>query len=280
MKPFTIFRRISFAVAAISLLDGNVSCSGKTDPQPDVTVAPPKLPPKLLGSLPHDSTSFTQGLFFRKGRLYESTGLYGKSTIRLLDTAGSVLLNRPLSKGFFAEGCAFFGGRIFQITWKEQRCFVYSPKELLPVDTLSYAGEGWGLSGNDTFLVMSNGSDTLYFRNSHFGLLRKLPVSNGGTALERLNELEYARGYIYANVWFSDFIFEINPESGNVERIIDCSELVAREDPGSNEQVLNGIAYDPASDRFYVTGKNWKNIFVVSIPEPSPTSTNVFPDNR
>ena len=266
MNKSTRIRKIAFAVAAVSLFEWNVSCSGKTDTQQQV-IAPPHLLPILIDSLPHDTTSFTQGLFFSKNRLYESTGLYGKSTIRQLDTNGTVLLSRPVDEQFFAEGCTFFGSRVYQITWRQQRCFVYSPEELLPVDTLQYSGEGWGLTANDSQFIMSNGSDTLYFRNSRFEIVRKLPVTNNGAPLERLNELEYARGYLYANVWFSDFIFEIDPETGAVERIIDCSELVAREAPTSDEQVLNGIAYNSATNRFFLTGKNWKHIFIVTLPE-------------
>jgi glutaminyl-peptide cyclotransferase len=266
MDNSTRIRKIAVAVAAVSLFEWNVSCGGKADTQQQV-VAPPHLLPVLTDSLPHDTTSFTQGLFFSKNRLYESTGLYGKSTIRQLDTNGTVLLSRPVDEQFFAEGCTFFGSSVYQITWQQQRCFVYSPEELLPVDTLQYTGEGWGLSANDSQFIMSNGSDTLYFRNSRFEIVRKLPVTNDGAPLERLNELEYARGYIYANVWFSDFIFEIDPETGAVERIIDCSELVAREAPASDEQVLNGIAYHEAANRFFLTGKNWKHIFIVTLPE-------------
>ena len=267
MKPIALFRQIAYTIAALALVGSAISCSGKNDATPQTATPPPQLQPELTGTLPHDSTSFTQGLFFHAGILYESTGLYGKSTLRKLDTGGTVLLSRPLADRYFAEGCTFLGGGIYQITWRAQRCFVYSPDSLRPVDSLPYSGEGWGLTDNDTAFIMSNGSDTIYFRNNRFEVIRTLPVTSDGIPLERLNELEYARGYIYANVWYSDFIFEINPANGTVERIIDCSGLVAREHPASDEQVLNGIAYNPGTDRFYLTGKNWKHIYIVTIPE-------------
>ena len=274
MNVLKLYRRFIVATLLLPLSGAALSCNEKTDPQPEAPASPTHLLPRLLGTVPHDQGSFTQGLVYNSGRLYESTGLYGKSTIRVLDTTGTVVHSRQLSDMFFGEGCTFFNGRIFQITWKEQRCFIYTSEDLSPVDTLTYTGEGWGLTANDSQFVMSNGSDTLYFRNSSFETVRTLPVKNAGVPLERLNELEYARERIYANVWFSDYIFEINPATGEVERIIDCSELVAREAPASDEQVLNGIAYDAAADRFFVTGKNWKTVFIVTIPAPA------FPGNR
>jgi len=265
----TIIRlhKLVYTGSTLSLLLCLTFCSGKTDPPAEEQPPPPPHAlPRLIRTLPHDTTSFTQGLLYENGRLFESTGLYGKSTLQTLDTMGTVTLKRELSAGIFAEGCAFFAGTVFQITWREQLCFTYAAANLTPVDTLSYSGEGWGLTENDTLFIMSNGSDTLFFRNNRFNLVRRLPVTCGGTPLVEINELEYARGRIYANVWHSDFIFEINPGNGRVERIYDCSELVAREAPPSDEHVLNGIAYNPASDQFYLTGKNWKNLFVVTLP--------------
>lgn len=265
MRFSALLPRISMAPVTTVLLLFGIACNSKTESPAETASPPPHLLPGLLQIIPHDSSSFTQGLFYRQGKLYESTGRYGKSTIRILDTTGAVQLVRQLSSNLFGEGCALLNDFCYQITWRRQLCFVYSPNELSPVDTLTYTGEGWGLAENDTLLMMSNGSDTIYLRDHRFQVVRKLAVTSGGTPLERLNELEYARGRIYANVWYSDYIFEINPENGSVERIFDCSELVARESPASDEQVLNGIAYNPDDDRFYLTGKNWKNIFVVTL---------------
>lgn len=267
MRTIKYLQQISLVGLAFILFNCIPSCNGKNDPQAEEPTQPPHRLPKLVRTLPHDETAFTQGLFFENGKLYESTGLYGKSTLRILDSSGAVTLNRPLPDAVFAEGCALLSGTLFQITWRENICFMYALPDLVPIDTVSYSGEGWGLTGNDTLLIMSDGSDTLYFRNNRFEVVRRLPVTCGGIPLVRLNELEYARGHIYANVWFSDFIFEINPENGSVERIFDCSGLVAREAPPSEEHVLNGIAYDPGNNLFYLTGKNWKNLFIVTLPE-------------
>lgn len=223
--------------------------------------------PRIVRIIPHDKSSFTQGFFYRGGKLYESTGIYGESSLNVIDgSSGSVISKRPQNKRFFTEGCAFFEGSLYQITWKEHTCLVYSFPDLVCIDTLSYLGEGWGLTSDESNLIMSNGSDTLYFRNERMELIRMLPVTVMGEPLSHINELEYAAGKIYANVWSSNFIFEIDPESGTVGRIIDCKELVYNELPMSDEAVLNGIAYNPEEGFFYITGKNWKNIFVIELP--------------
>jgi glutamine cyclotransferase len=229
----------------------------------------PFVSPRIVAALPHDSLAFTQGLFYASGRLYESTGLYGRSSIRVLDAAtGRILKNTPVTSGVFAEGCARLGGEIVQITWKEQTAFVYSFPEMAPQRTLPYAGEGWGLTADTAVFYMSNGSDTLFVRDASFGVVRTIPVRFRGQPLPSLNELEYVNGRIYANVWYSNYIFEIDPASGAVTRVIDCADLVQRERPSTTDNVLNGIAYNPQSGKFYLTGKNWKNIFVVEIPNP------------
>ncbi len=249
-------------------------CSGKSVPprhpdgsKPARSTQVIRLRPQIVHVLPHDPEAFTQGLCHDDGKLYESTGLYGRSSIRILDTLGMVLKVNPLAPDLFAEGCALFQGDLYQLTWKEQRCLVYSPNDLTIKKTLVYEGEGWGLTSCGDRLIMSNGSDTLYFRNKDFRTVRKLAVTCEGTPLVRINELEYARGRIYANVWFSDYIFGIDPRTGLVDRIMDCSELVAREAPVSEDQVLNGIAFDTTTGMFFCTGKNWRNLFLVTFPD-------------
>lgn len=237
-------------------------CSEKKENPP--TVLAGTVTPEILSTLVHDSTAFTQGLLFRDSVLFESTGLVGQSTIRIVDTTGMVKTRRHLP-GIFAEGCSFLKDLLYQITWTEQTCIVYD-SSLNVLRTLPYDGEGWGLTTDSKTLIMSNGSDTLYFRDENFKIIRKLPVSFNGKPLKNLNELEYAEGKILANVWFSDFIYEISPQTGAVLRTVDCTELVNLEKPEHENNVLNGIAFVPQGNRFFLTGKNWKNMFLVKIP--------------
>lgn len=220
--------------------------------------------PETIRILPHDSTAFTQGLLFSDGKLYESTGLTGQSTIRIVDTNGNVITKKYLPE-IFAEGCAIFNDAIYQITWKEQICIVYG-LNLTIKKTINYTGEGWGLTSDSRSLIMSNGSDTLFFRDADFNITRKLPVRYNGKPLSNINELEYVNGKLLANIWYNDFIYEISPQTGVVTRIIDCKELVDIEKPDSEHNVLNGIAFDSAKSLFYITGKNWKKMFLVKIP--------------
>ena len=205
----------------------------------------------------------------RKDASMKAPDFMVNQSMRILDTAtGRILQNLPVAQNAFAEGCARLDGEIVQITWKEQTALVYSFPDCAPLRTLSYAGEGWGLTADSVSFYMSNGSDSLYVRSASFSVLRAVPVRFRGQPLPRLNELEYVHGRIYANVWYSDYIFEIDPVSGDVTRVIDCADLVKKERPASPDNVLNGIAYNPESGKFYLTGKNWKNIFVVEIPRP------------
>jgi glutamine cyclotransferase len=227
---------------------------------------PPVISPEIAAEIPHDSTAFVQGLFYDAGRLFESDGLYGQSALRVLDAQSGVLLKHvPLDPRYFGEGCAKMGETVVQLTWREKTALTWSLADLSPGPTLLYGGEGWGLTGDGTVFYLSNGSDTIYVRNKNFTIVRKIPVSAKGRPVSKLNELEYGEGKIYANVWYSDSILEINPDNGRVERIIDCSELVKKEGPASSECVLNGIAYDTGTKQFYLTGKKWKKIFLVKI---------------
>lgn len=222
--------------------------------------------PRIKAAIPHDSLAFTQGLFYDNGRLYESTGLYEKSSLRILDAAtGAIVEKLPVAR-VFAEGCARLGNELYQITWREQIAYIYSFPGLKEQRTTLYAGEGWGLTSDGKWLYMSTGSDTLFVRDRDFAIVRKIPVRLNGQPVTRLNELEYVDCFIFANVWYTDYILQINAKNGNVVRKIDCSELVKKENPSSPENVLNGIAYNPQTRDFYLTGKNWKTIFIVELP--------------
>jgi glutaminyl-peptide cyclotransferase len=255
----TLFCSVSGLILAAGCLTVFPGCSGKT---PSVVL------PEIVAALPHDSSGFVQGLFYDNGVLYESLGLYGSSALRALDArSGALIKNVPLDPRYFGEGCAKMDGTIVQITWREQTALTWSlPEGLSAGPTLVYGGEGWGLTSDGKDFYMSNGSDTLYVRNNNFAIMMKIPVTSGGSPVKKLNELEWVKGRIFANVWYSDSVLEINPKNGKVERIVDCSELIKKEQPNSSESVLNGIAYDPGTKTFYLTGKRWKKIFVVKIP--------------
>lgn len=238
----------------------------------------PKQPPKELGkvvtvqpfilqALGHDKQAFTQGLFYHNGRIYESTGIRDKSSLRVIKADnGDLIKNIPVDN-VFAEGIALKNNVLVQLTWRSERAILYSYPDLAVTGMHTYSGEGWGITTDGTCYIMSNGSDTLYWRDDLFKVKKKTGISLRGKPLTGLNELEYARHRIFANVWYSDYIFEIDPESGKVIRMIDCSNLVEQVSPLGQEDVLNGIAYNKETDTFYLTGKNWLKMFEVKIPE-------------
>ena len=223
----------------------------------------PRTTPIVLRSIPHDTAAFTQGLFYCKRLLYESTGLYGRSSLRVLDPNNSRIVRNIPVPDIFAEGCARMDSSLVQLSWREGGAAIYSFPSLSLRGSFSYAGEGWGLTSDSVSFYMSNGSDTLYIRDKRFGVKKKLAVTLGGTPLTSLNELEYVKGLIYANVWFNNNIYVIRPSSGAVVRIVDCTTLVLQNASPSDQDVLNGIAYNNDTGTFYVTGKRWRYIFEV-----------------
>ncbi|KMQ50840.1 Glutamine cyclotransferase [Chitinispirillum alkaliphilum] len=227
----------------------------------------PVIRPEIISTLPHDTKAFTQGFLYNDGYLYESTGIVGRSSLRKIDATNGELKVFIPAPGVFGEGIALFGNELVQLTWKSQIAIRYSFPDLNHLGTFRYSGEGWGLTSDSEGFIMSNGSDTLYFRDSSFETYRKLPVTLDGRAVQKLNELNYSNGSIYANVWKQNYIVEIDPESGKVLRLIDASELVRRELPLGPEQVLNGIAYNQDEDLWYLTGKEWQNIYKVRLPQ-------------
>ena len=221
--------------------------------------------PTIIRTIPHDPHAFTQGLLFHDGYLYESTGLYGQSSLRRVDPAsGNVLKNLPVAD-VFAEGLALVDSTLVQLTWKEKAALQYSLSDFKMIGAFSYDGEGWGLTFDGKSFIMSNGSDTLFRRSTAFALQKKIPVTVAGRPLMNLNELEFANGKIYANVWYNNYIFEIMPLTGKVSKIIDCTAIVQKAQTQSQDEVLNGIAYDASTDRLFVTGKRWPSVFEVRL---------------
>jgi glutamine cyclotransferase len=216
---------------------------------------------------PHARDAFTEGLVFLDGALLESTGLNGQSSIRKVElTTGKVLKQVPLPPEYFGEGIAVLNGKIYQLTWRAGKAFVYDLDTFQQTGERSYEGEGWGLTTDGKSLIMSDGSDKIRYRDpATFAVTRTLNVTANGQPVGNLNELEYIKGEIFANVWKTEEVVRINPETGNVAGIIDFSGLLAPEDYLGRIDVFNGIAYDAASDRLFVTGKFWPKLFEVRL---------------
>jgi len=220
--------------------------------------------PTVVATFPHDTDAFTQGLLLHQGSFYESTGLYGESTLRLVDPeSGTVQQSIDLSSEFFGEGLARVGDTLWQLTWQEETAFRYDIGDFSQIQQASYVTEGWGLCFDGEQLVMSDGSGTLFFRDPEsFDLLDQIDVDLDGSPVTRLNELECVGELVYANVWLTDDILRIDPSTGEVLTVIDASGLLTPAEAASAD-VLNGIAYDPRTDRFFVTGKLWPWVFEV-----------------
>ena len=220
--------------------------------------------------LPHDTTAFTQGLLFADGLLYESTGRYGDSSLRLIDPrTGSLLKNKALPPTVFGEGLALADRNLVQLTWKEHQAYVYHTDDFTLQKTMTYEGEGWGLTAGDKAFFMSDGSPVITIRSlADFTAQGLLKVHAGSRPFARINELELARNALYANVWQQDVILRIDPASGAITGYVDISDLTWPGRPcGAEEEVANGIAYDAGDDIFFLTGKNWPYIFVVRFSE-------------
>ena len=229
---------------------------------------PRRLTVEILDTLPHDPEAYTQGLVWNDGLLYESTGQYGRSDLRRVDPeTGEILSSRALSSDEFGEGLARVDDRLIQLTWQEGKALVWDLQELEQLDRFTYEGEGWGLCFDGHHLVMSDGTSRLAFRDPvTFEIERVMEVLLGDGAVGRLNELECAEGWIYANVYTTDWIVEIDPRSGRVHGLIDASGLLPAAE-ARRAEVLNGIAYDAEREIFYLTGKLWPKLFAVRFVE-------------
>ncbi len=226
---------------------------------------------RVVNVYPHDRGAFTQGLVFDGGTLLESTGGYGRSTLRRIELeTGRVMEERRLPSSLFGEGLARAGNTLVQLTWRAGRALLYDAETLDFTGSIEYQGEGWGLTFDGEHLVMSDGSAALRFISlPDFAEVRRLEVREQGTPVERLNELEYVEGRIYANVWFDERIAVISPESGDVEAWIDLGGILPLAFRRNREEVLNGIAYDPRTGRLFVTGKGWPRLFEIeAVPAP------------
>ena len=227
---------------------------------------------RVVHRYPHDPNAFTQGLVYTDGQLYESTGLNGQSSLRRDDLeTGRVLDERTVPSQFFAEGLTSWGNTLIQLTWKAHTAFVYDRATFAPLRTFSYPWEGWGLTEDGRDLILSDGTATLHFLNpSTFHEVRSLTVTDRGKPVTELNELEYIHGQIFANVWMTDRIARISPETGHVIAWIDLQGLLPDVERRNNNAVLNGIAYDAVHDRLFVTGKLWPALFEIDVHGAHP----------
>lgn len=255
---------INSFVAFVLLSQSACSSSSATKVASGVT---PKFSVEVVQTYPHDANAFTQGLIFRDGKLLESTGKEGRSSLRSVDLAsGKVLKQVDVAPEYFAEGMTALNGKIYQLTWQHQVGFIYDYWTFQPLGQFNYGGEGWGLTNDGTSLILSDGSNRLRFLDpGTFKVTRTIAVTDGGKKVNQLNELEYINGEIYANIWHDQRIVTINPSNGAVTAWIDCSSLVPRSGAHDEEAVLNGIAVDETSGRLFVTGKLWPKLFEIKV---------------
>jgi glutamine cyclotransferase len=271
---FAPLSRILAGALAAGLCAGTagLACANRTPPPPP---AGPKLPeelvPQVVRSFPHDHEAFTQGLLFFEGKLYESTGLQGRSSVRRVDPeSGHVEARTELAPQLFGEGLARVGGQLFQITWRDGRALVWDLGGLKKLRELSYPGEGWGLCHDGHRLIMSDGSDHLFFRDdASFARTGDVAVTRAGEPVKKLNELECVGDEVYANVWMTDNIARIDAKTGAVTGWIDASGLLSR-DERLGADVLNGIAFVPERGTFFITGKLWPRMFEVRFVPRAP----------
>lgn len=246
-------------VVAVCILFSSAAVAQRTN-KPDTY--------KVVHTYPHDPGAFTQGLIFLDGRLYESTGLNGKSSVREVDLAsGRVLKEHKLAEKYFGEGLTDWGDELIQLTWRDELGFVYDRSDLDWKRSFSYKGEGWGLTHDNKNLILSDGTPVLRFLdpNSFAEVKRLTVVDERGQPVSNVNELEYIHGEIYANIWQTDQIVRISPISGKVVGRIDLTGLMNKKELSSSDAVLNGIAYDAKTDRLFVTGKLWPKLFEIKV---------------
>jgi glutamine cyclotransferase len=236
---------------------------------------------RIVNAYPHDKTAFTQGLAFENGMIYEGTGLYGHSSLRETDLeTGKVLNVRELPSEIFGEGITICGNRLVQITWKNHLGFVYDKETFDMIGEFSYLTEGWGITFDGIRLIMSDGSSTLYFLDAEtLKETGRIEVQGNGAPVTSLNELEYIRGEIYANVWMTNRIAIISPETGRVVGWIDLEGLLSPEQQ-KDADVLNGIAYDRVDDRIFVTGKLWPTLFEIDLVPSAANNADTVSEFR
>ncbi len=275
---FPLYRQRKRAIQILLILAlslASLQCNGNTN-----TNTPAKEPAaenavvqrfsyQIVNIFPHDSNAFTQGLVFLDGKLIESTGQEGRSTLRSVELqTGKVLKRVDVPLPYFAEGVALLNNKLYQLTWIHNLGFIYDAQTLEKVGEFNYSGEGWGLATDGRSLLLSDGSNRIRFLDpDSFRVTKTIAVVDGQTPINKLNELEYVNGEIYANVWHDDRIAVVDPETGRVKAWIDLTGLLQPGDVTDPEAVLNGIAFDQSSNRLFVTGKLWPRVFEIKIKD-------------
>ena len=222
---------------------------------------------EVINTWPHDPAAYTQGLVFYDGTLFESTGLRGASSLRRVELkTGKVKKKVDVDRQYFAEGMTIFQDKIFQLTWQSQKGFVYDLKKFRQEGEFAYEGQGWGLTHDEHSLILSDGTNRIRFLDpTSFQVQRTISVYDNGQPLTDLNELEYIKGEIYANIWKTNRIVRLDPATGKINAWIDMSGLHHEGDDPNSENCLNGIAYDAENDRLFVTGKRWPKLFEIRL---------------
>ncbi len=235
----------------------------------DTTASQPPTAPVRQGIVleryPHDTLAFTQGLSFWNGQLYESTGQYGVSDIRIVDKkSGRIQRRERLPSHYFGEGSTCVNGRYYMLTWLNQKLLTFDAQTLKRLGEMSYTGEGWGLTTDGELLYMSNGTEVITVRSADdFSVLRSIVVTLNGKRINRINELEWIEGEIWANVWQQDIILRIDPKTGMTTEVLDLTSIYPVAERTNRADVLNGIAYDAPSKSVYVTGKYWPWLYKI-----------------
>ena len=245
----------------------NSNAATQAEAAPTTDEIAPTYSYKIKNTWPHDRRAYTQGLIFLDGVLWESTGQYGASSLRKVELkTGKVIKQIAVPRQYFAEGITVFHNKVFQLTWQEQKGFIYDPDTFQKQSEFTYTGEGWGLTHDDQYLIMSDGTNQIRFLDpTTLQTTRTISVFDRGAPVDKLNELEYIDGEIYANIWQTDRIVKIDPKSGKILGWIDLTGLLKTKDRSGEEDVLNGIAYDEAGKRLFVTGKMWPKLFEIEI---------------
>ena len=265
-KPLTILATLLLGLAGLG--GCHTPANGdRAAAEPAANAVVPKYGYQIVNIWPHDSNAFTQGLILADGKLLESTGEEGRSSLRSVDLqTGRVLKKVDVPEPYFAEGIALLNGKIYQLTWQHHVGFIYDAQTFERAGQFNYTGEGWGLATDGKSLILSDGSNRIRFLDpSDFHVTKTITVLDNKTPIDQLNELEYVQGSIYANVWHDNRIAIIDPQNGHVTAWINLAGLIPAEELPDPEAVLNGIAYDQANDKLYVTGKLWPRLFEIKI---------------
>lgn len=267
-----IYSCVNMTVVAVILIVA-VSCSSKKESENQVGYT--SIPYIIFKIFPHSTDAFTQGLVVANGKMIESTGQYGTSWVAEVDIATGIQNKKViLDKKYFGEGVTVLNNKVYQLTWQNKKGFIYNFKDYSKLSEFEFEHEGWGITHNNENLIVSDGSDKLYFWDTlKLAPIKTLNVTENGRPVSQLNELEFIEGYIYANVWQTNFILKIDPASGNVLGRLDMTKVAEAVYPGNpNADVLNGIAYEPRSKMILVTGKLWPALVAIKFNDPKPVN--------